>query len=115
MKSETKRTILFFSVCITLRIFFALCAKNNPDQLPKLAILALIPAIGWLRIMYCSPRNTGAETFGGKIWWKDLRPIHTINYLLFAYFASQKKNFAYKFLVLDVVIGFLAGINHRIK
>lgn len=113
ISNDIKRTILFFVGCITTRILFAQIAMKNPKQLKKLALIALIPVFGWLRIMFISPRNTGVETFGGKIWWNNLRPIHMLNYILFAFFAFQGKSFAYKFLVLDVVIGFLAEINHR--
>ena len=50
-----------------------------------LGYLALIPAIGFIYIYLTGIRQSCPETFGDKIWWNNLRPIHEILYCLFAY------------------------------
>jgi hypothetical protein len=88
---------------------FAYIAKNiNLRFLPLLGYLALLPMIGFIYIYLTGSRQTGAEVFGAKIWWNNLRPIHALLYGLFAYYAIQRSTFAWKFLLADVLIGFFA-------
>ena len=75
-----------------MRIIFALVAKYiNNDYLPYLGFLAIMPAIGFSYIFIFGKRKKGGETFGQKIWWNHLRPIHALLYALFAYLAINKK------------------------
>mgnify|MGYP001558604715 FL=1 len=67
--------------------------------------LAIIPAIGFLLIYFGNLRKTGAEVFGEKIWWNNLRPLHGLLWGLFAYYAMQNNNDAWKILLLDTLIG----------
>ena len=60
-------------------------------------------------------RKTGAEVFGNKIWWNNLRPIHATLYLLFSYLAINKNNNSWYVLLLDVIIGIIAfSIHHKL-
>jgi len=72
-----------------------------------LGYLSLIPAIGFAYIFIFGKRKKGGETFGQKIWWNKVRPIHSILYLIFAYLAITKNNNAYLPLLIDVIIGLL--------
>ena len=67
--------------------------------------LALLPAIGFIYIYLTGSRKTGGETFGEKIWWNDLRPIHSLVYFLFAYNAIIGNKNAWLYLLFDVVFG----------
>ena len=53
-------------------------------------------------------RKTGPEVFGGKIWWNNLRPIHSLLYFLFAYNAINGNRNAWQFLLADVIIGLIS-------
>jgi hypothetical protein len=114
MLSFKERTLLFLFGCIGSRLLFALLAKNiNVNYLPYLGYIALVPAFGMLYIYATGSRDYGAEA-GGKIWWNSLRPYHSILYVLFAYSAINKeKDIAWKYLVLDVIIGLGAFYNHH--
>jgi hypothetical protein len=79
----------------------------NKKYLPLLGYLSLIPAIGFAYIFIFGKRKKGGETFGQKIWWNKVRPIHSILYLIFAYLAITKNNNAYLPLLIDVIIGLL--------
>ena len=93
------------------RIFFVWLAKNaSPNLLSILGYLALLPAFGFIYIYIFGKRKTGAEVFGDKIWWNNLRPIHAIFYLLFAYNAIQKNMDAWIYLLLDVILGFVSFV-----
>lgn len=116
MNQLRKRFVLFIFGCIGLRILFVIISKNiDKKYLPYLGYLALIPAIGFLYIFFSGSRKTGLEVGGGKIWWNNLRPIHGILYLLFAYSAITKKTFAWIFLLIDVLLGISAFIFHHHK
>lgn len=115
MNNIQKRFILFLFGCILTRIIFVLIAKNknNAEYLPILGFLALLPAIGFIYLYITDGRKTGAEVFGDKIWWNDLRPIHGILYGAFAYMAIQKNPNAWMVLGLDVIVGLSEFLYHH--
>lgn len=106
MNDIQKRFLLFLGACIPTRAFFAWLAKVvDPKYLPYLGYLALLPAIGFFYIWLTGSRLVGAEVFGARIWWNNLRPIHGVLYALFAYSAINKFTDSYKYLVADVILG----------
>jgi hypothetical protein len=71
-----------------------------------MGFMALVPACGFLYIYLTGLRETGAEVFGEEIWWNNLRPMHSLLYFCFAYFAiNGKQNIAWKIALADVFIG----------
>jgi hypothetical protein len=112
MNQLQKRTILFLFGCIFVRSIFVLIAKNiDSNKLPWLGGLSLIPAIGFTIIYLFDLRKTGGETFGKKIWWNHLRPIHAFLYFSFAWLAFNKNAYSYIPLLVDVVVGFMSFIH----
>lgn len=106
MNTIQKRFLLFLIGCIGTRSLFVYLAKNaNTTYLTYMGYLALLPAIGFIYLFLTGSRKTGAEVFGDKIWWNDLRPVHGLLYLLFAYNAINKNNGAWIYLLVDVIIG----------
>ena len=106
MNTIQKRFLLFLIGCIGLRSLFVVIAKNIDIKfLPYLGYLALLPAIGFIYIYVTDSRKTGAETFGEKIWWNNLRPVHALMYGLFAFNAINKNPNAWIYLLIDVLIG----------
>jgi hypothetical protein len=109
LKDKQKRILLFLIGCIGIRSIFVIIAKTaTPDVLPYLGTLALLPAIGLFYIFLTHSRKTGAEVFGARIWWNNLRPIHGILYSLFAYNAITKNTNAWIYLLVDVIIGLVS-------
>jgi len=109
MKDIQKRFLLFLLLCIPIRIIFVLVAKTiNKKYLPYGGYIGLIISIGFAYIYIFNKRKTGNETFGKKIWWNNLRPIHSLLYLIFAYLAINKKKTAYIPLLFDVIIGLIS-------
>jgi hypothetical protein len=78
-----------------------------------LGYLALAPAIGFIYIYLTGTRKTGAEVFGEKIWWNNLRPIHSILYFLFAYNAIIGNKQSWIYLLVDVLIGLISFLIHH--
>ncbi len=105
MKDLQKRFLLFLIGCIGVRVLFVISARNNPDYLPIMGLLALIPALGFMYIYMNDLRKTGTEVFGDEIWWNNLRPVHGLLYGLFAITALNKQSYAWIFLLIDVLIG----------
>lgn len=114
MNNIQKRFLLFIFGCIGTRLFFVYLAKTiNIKYLPLLGYLALLPASGFLYFYFTNTRKTGVEVFGDKIWWNNLRPIHAMFYLLFAYNAINKSEYAWRYLLADVVLGLTSfTVNH---
>lgn len=106
MNSIQKRFLLFLFGCIPTRLLIMYVAKIVSLQyLPILGYLALLPAIGFIYLYISGARPSGPETFGDKIWWNQLRPIHALFYILFAYNAIHKVKSAWLYLMYDVVLG----------
>ena len=117
MNDMQKRFLLFLIGCIGVRTLFVLIAKNaSAYYLPILGYLALLPAIGFVYIYLTGSRQVGAEVFGEKIWWNNLRPLHAALYFLFAYNAINGNKMAYQYLLYDVIFGLVSFlVNHYNK
>lgn len=114
MNILTKRMLLFLIGCMGTRFLFVYISKTiSLDYLPYLGYLALLPAIGFIYIYLTGSRETGAEVFGEKIWWNNLRPIHAVLYLIFAYSAITKNKNAWTWLLLDVLLGLVGFLIHH--
>jgi len=108
------RFLMFLIGCIGIRSLFVIIAKYiNPKYLKYLGYLALLPAIGFIYIFLTGSRKTGPEVFGDKIWWNDLRPIHSILYFLFAYNAIIGNRQSWIYLLIDVLIGLISFMTHH--
>ena len=111
MKIIQKRFLAFLGLCIPVRLLFVYIAKRVPNKfLPLLGFLALLPAVGFLYIFVFGKSNKRGETFNQKIWWGNLRPIHSFFYFYFAYLAFLKNPNSYVVLLVDVVFGLFSFI-----
>ena len=116
MNNIQKRFILFLFGCIGTRSLLVYIAKTtNKTILMYMGYLALLPAIGFFYIFLSGTRQTGAEVFGGKIWWNDLRPIHSFLYFLFAYNAITGNTKSWIYLLVDVIIGLVSFLVFHYK
>jgi hypothetical protein len=114
MNTIQKRFLLFLIGCIGTRSLFVYLAKNASEKnLMYMGYLALLPAIGFLYIYFTGARKTGAEVFGEKIWWNDLRPLHSSLYFIFAYNAINGNQMAWIYLLIDVIIGLVSFLIHH--
>ena len=112
MNTIQKRFLLFLIGCIGTRSLFVYLAKNASKQfLMYMGYLALLPAIGFLYIYFTGARKTGAEVFEEKIWWNNLRPLHSALYFIFAYNAINGNPMAWVYLFIDVVIGLISFLS----
>ena len=111
---EQKRILMFLIGCMGARIGLTYAAYRFPKFLPWLGIFALTISIGFAMIYINGWRKTGIEVDGETIWWNDLRPVHAFMYGLFALMAFKGlKEHAWKVLLLDTIIGFLAFAYHH--
>ena len=109
MNTTQKRFLLFLIGCIGIRTLLVYLAKNvDKTNLKYMGYLSLLPAIGFFYLFFTGSRKTGAEVFGDKIWWTNLRPVHGFLYLLFSYNAINGNLNAWMYLLVDVVIGLIS-------
>ena len=114
MNHLQQRFLMFLIGCIGIRSIFVVIAKYiDTNYLKYLGFLALLPAIGFIYIYLTGARKTGAEVFGEKIWWNDLRPIHSVLYFLFAYNAIIGNKHSWIYLFIDVLIGLISFLTHH--
>jgi hypothetical protein len=112
MNTTQKRFLLFLFGCIGTRTLLVYLAKNaNKVYLKYIGYLSLLPAIGFFYLFLTGSRKTGAEVFGDKIWWNDLRPLHGFLYLLFSYNAINGNQNAWVYLLVDVIIGLISFLS----
>ena len=106
MKIIQKRLLLFLIGCIGTRALFAYLAKiANKYFLALMGYLAILPAIGFFYLFFTGSRKTGAEVFGQPIWWRKLRIIHGLFYLVFAILAIRKHKNAFLAILIDTILG----------
>ena len=111
LKTKTLKTrfLLFLIGCIGSRLALTvISAYSTGIFLKLLGLLALGPVIGWLYIIFIGKRDTGLEVFGDKIWWKDIRPIHTLLWATFSYMAITGNRKAWIVLLIDTLFGLSA-------
>lgn len=106
---------LFILGCIGSRTIMTIAAAYvSRSWLRLLGIFALIPVIGWFYIIFIGERDTGLEVFGGRIWWKNLRPIHMLLWGFFAYLAIWLTHpFAWLVLAVDTMFGLGSFLLHH--
>lgn len=101
-----QKIIGLFAICMSVRIGLALFAKQmNVGLLKYAGYIALLLPIGTTYIFLTNARKSGIGAFGEKIWWANLRPIHALLYLAFAYYAIIGNKNAWLFLLADALFG----------
>lgn len=95
--TDFQRNILFFAVCIPVRLSFAYLQNS------KYALNWLSLVIGFAFIYQWYNWKGQKGFFGGKLWWNKMRLVHGILYIL-AYFEP-------KLLYLDVLLGLIAKVS----
>ncbi len=114
MNTIQKRFLLFLIGCIGTRTLFVYLAKNvSLKILMYMGYLALLPALGFLYIYFTGARKTGGEVFGEKIWWNNLRPLHSALYFIFAYNAINGNPMSWVYLLIDVIIGLISFLAYH--
>jgi hypothetical protein len=114
MKDSNKSILLFLFACIPSRLALTALAKYiPPSYLPYMGLITLGMAVGFIYLYFSGKRESGPETFGKPIWWKNFRIIHGLNYLLFSYMAFQKSANAYLVLLYDTLFGLMIFLKHH--
>jgi hypothetical protein len=115
MNHLQKIFLMFLIGCIGVRLLFVIIAKYiNAKYLKYLGYLALLPATGFMYIYLTGLRNN-LGAFGEKIWWNNLRPVHSILYFLFAYNAIKGNKNSWIYLLADVLISLISFLIHHYR
>ena len=107
--NNNQRNYIFIG-CLFLRACIAYGAKVTPKKhLPMLAVIALIPTIGFAYNYFSNSPKVGG--FGGLAWWAPMRIVHATMFLLFTIGAANRNQNAWALLAVDVVIGVISHIS----
>lgn len=97
---DEKRKLLFFLVCIPVRLALAFASYKYSTSYPRLsAFLGLLVAIGFARQHFAGDNKGG---FGGEVTWNRL--VHASFFLAFAV-SSIMKGPSYAILLANVAYG----------
>jgi len=108
------RFFFFLIGCIGSRLAFtAISAFASGWLLKLIGFIALIPVFGWFYIIFIGKRDTGLETLGDKIWWKNLRPIHMLLWGFFSYLSITGNRKAWLVLLVDTLFGLSSFLVHH--
>ena len=99
------RLILFFFLCIPLRLIMAYLPQVIPNKyLPYYSIIVGFMAIGFMYRAITNTRLTALEG-GGVTWWASYRFIHGMLLLTACIYLIRKDRKASIPLLLDVMVG----------
>jgi phosphatidylglycerophosphate synthase len=105
--------LLFMVGCIPTRLLLALLTyKISEKYLPYLSILFFSIGISFIYLYLTNSRQKAPEA-GGKTWWNNIRPIHGMFYIIAGIYALKKSRLAALILVVDLIFGLAAFIQHR--
>ena len=107
LSNETKRIYMFLIGCMGARSLLVYLAYKQSTRF-YVSVFTILVAIGFMYIYLTGSRQTGGEVFGDKIWWNDLRPIHSGLYALFAFNAIMGNPNAWIYFLIDVVFGLIS-------
>ena len=111
MDNLHKRFLLFLGLCIPIRFLIMYFSKiTSVDKLKSIGYIYFLISLGMMYIYLTDSRKTGLETYGKKIWWNDLRPVFSTIYFLFSINAIQGNKDSYKYLISDLILGFVSFI-----
>jgi hypothetical protein len=100
--------LLFLLGCIPARLLITYVAKiANKTLLRLMGFVALVPVVVISYYAISGTRNN-LGTFGEKIWWQLLRPLHVLLFLCFAYYAIIGNRCAYIYLLADTLISLVS-------
>ena len=109
MNNIEKRSLLFLSCFIPGHVLLICITRVvEIEYLPILGYITLIIAVGFTYLFLSGKRKTGPETFGEKIWWNPISPIHAMLYFIFSYYAINKIRSGWIYLLYDVIFGLLS-------
>jgi len=102
---------LYLSVCIPIRLLLCLLIRLTP-RVPTSLLLGVISVFFLVRFLSYSPFQTGG--LGGLVWWNELRPLHSILYLLASVSVwHEKKDVSSYILFCDVLLSLTSSYHHH--
>ena len=115
--SPKHRRLLFWTVCIPIRLGLAVIAiligVYAPRLLPLVAVYATITAAGflWNALLTLAGRKRFGG-FGGRVWWSRSRWVHIVLWASAAVAAAFRAPWAGAFLAADALVGILTRLAH---
>jgi hypothetical protein len=112
MNKTQKRFLLFFFVCMLIRLFiFYLSLRLDEKYILYMGLMTLIIGLSFSYAFLTNSRKTGI--LGDKVWWHSLRCVHAVIYLLYSFNAIVYRKSMSQLLLSDVIIGFISFLYYH--
>ena len=103
--TDSSRTLIYFGICLPLRSFLTyitIKSKSNKNNrlFNFMKLLFFGMGLAFLKNFLKEDKPTHGF-FGGKIWWRNLTPLHSLLYLAFV--ATENTNI----LIFDLIVSLL--------
>jgi hypothetical protein len=119
--TQSQSNMAFLLGCIPMRLVLVYLAYmlglSNLNLLLKTIFATLLISIGIsFFVLYTKNLRLNAPEAGGITWWKELRPIHGLFYILAGtlLLTPSITHFAWILLLLDVIFGLGSWIVHKL-
>lgn len=116
MNSFQELTLKFIVGCVGSRILFSCLLQYATEMiLPVLSLLCIIISFGFGSLWLFNIR-TEKGAFNNKVWWKPIRVVHSLFFMLCAWFLYKKKqDLAATVILLDTSFGIASYFIHHYK
>jgi len=118
--TQSQSNMAFLLGCIPMRLVLVYIAyilgMSNLNSLINTTFAILLLSIGTsFFVLYTKNLRLNAPEAGGFTWWRELRPIHGLFYILAGslLLTSSIRQLAWIVLLLDVIFGLGSWIFHR--
>jgi len=119
--TQSQSNMAFLLGCIPMRLVIAyigyILGLSTSSTFIKTAFAILLLSIGIsFFVLYTKNLRLNAPEAGGITWWRELRPIHGLFYVLAGIFLliPSIRHFSWILLLLDVIFGLGSWIVHKL-
>jgi hypothetical protein len=99
-------TILFWLVCIPIRLVISATVKYIPLRyLPFITVVVFPVSLTWFIKFLTFTPTVSLGGFGQIVWWNRMRLLHAIVWGTVGVMALNRSSYTYSGLVFDVLMG----------
>ena len=99
-----------FIICVIIRLLLVYVTLRIQPTPSFVGIVSMIVSIGFLN-SYLRYKESDLGLFKGKVWWNNLRLVHSVLYFIFGLMTLYEIKYSYIILLIDILIGIIGFTN----